>query len=103
MFVGEENDLQLYRFNEDKTLAWLGRKVRRVAEVLQQKGLHVGPGAVSANFVKGNRADSGKATSGEAEEFLQYAHGIVSEYVPSELASKLHKSLNLPEDTTSKN
>ncbi|KAF4532940.1 hypothetical protein B566_EDAN000628 [Ephemera danica] len=95
---GEDGEEPLLRYNEEKTLAWLGRKVRRVAEALQQKGLHVGAGAVSANFVRGSRPGEAASTTPDLEEFLQYAHGIVAEYVPTELSNKLRKNLGLPEE-----
>jgi ribonuclease H2 subunit B len=60
--LGDE-DLNAYKYNEEKTLSWLQRKTERVAEVLKQKGIHVSGGAVSATFVKSGKpdpSDSGK-------------------------------------------
>jgi ribonuclease H2 subunit B len=60
--LGDE-DLNAYKYNEEKTLSWLQRKTERVAEVLKQKGIHVSGGAVSATFVKSGKpdpADTGK-------------------------------------------
>lgn len=53
---GDES-LQAYKFNEDKTLNWLKKKVSRVGEIVRQKGIHVSQGAVSANFVKSSKQD----------------------------------------------
>lgn len=93
---GDES-LLAYKFNEEKTMEWLQKKVDRVAEILKQKGIHVSQGAVSANFVK-----SSKHESGTAAEYLKYAHGIVSEYLAEDLAKKLAQHLNLPEEVEQK-
>lgn len=58
---GEES-LQAYKYNEEKTFAWLQKKVERVANVLKQKGIHVAQGAVSANYVKSSKHESGSET-----------------------------------------
>lgn len=55
---GDES-LLAYKFNEEKTMEWLQKKVDRVAEILKQKGIHVSQGAVSANFVKSSKHESG--------------------------------------------
>lgn len=43
--------MKAYRYNEEKTLEWLEGKVRKLAEVLKDKKIHVGAGAVSDTFV----------------------------------------------------
>ncbi|XP_033229003.1 ribonuclease H2 subunit B [Belonocnema kinseyi] len=93
---GDES-LQAYKFNEEKAMEWLQKKVDRVAEILRQKSIHVSQGAVSANFVK-----SSKHESGTAAEYLRYAHGIVSEYLAEDLSKKLAQHLNLPEEVEQK-
>lgn len=91
-----DEDLNAYKYNEEKTLSWLQRKTERVAEVLKQKGIHVSGGAVSATFVK-----SGKSDPADSESYLRYAHGIVSEYLTEDLSIKLLKYLGLPEEKPS--
>lgn len=58
---GEES-LQAFKYNEEKALSWLQKKVERVTEILKQKEIHVSRGAVSATFVKGGKNDSGTET-----------------------------------------
>ncbi|XP_067014299.1 ribonuclease H2 subunit B isoform X2 [Anabrus simplex] len=91
-----DEDLNAYKYNEDKALSWLQRKTERVAEVLKQKGVHVSGGAVSATFVKG-----GKQDAPDTESYLKYAHGIVSEYLTDDLSAKLLQHMGLPEDKPS--
>ncbi|OXU18409.1 hypothetical protein TSAR_003090 [Trichomalopsis sarcophagae] len=93
---GDES-LQAFKYNEDKTLSWLRKKVERVAEIVRQKGIHVSQGAVSANYVK-----SSKYEGGTEAEYMKYAHGIVSEYLAEDLSKKLHQYLNLPDDSEQK-
>ncbi|XP_012286767.1 ribonuclease H2 subunit B [Orussus abietinus] len=92
-----DEDLLAFKYNEDKTLRWLRRKVERVAEVLRQKKIHVSQGAISATYVKSNKFEVGTEI-----EYLKYAHGIVSEYLPEDLSKKLAQCLNLPEEGENK-
>ncbi|CAH1368705.1 unnamed protein product [Tenebrio molitor] len=92
-FAQGDEELVAYKYNEDKTLSWLKKKTERVAEILKQKNIHVGSGAMSATFVKSSKSDSS-----DTDSYLRYAHGIVSEYLMDDLSQKLLKFLNLPED-----
>lgn len=55
---GDET-LQAFKFNEEKSLKWLQRKVERVADLLKQKGIHVSQGAVSATYIKSTKHETG--------------------------------------------
>ena len=51
LYIGEES-LNAYKYNEEKALKWLEKKVRRVADALKDKGYHVSSQRViSANFL----------------------------------------------------
>lgn len=93
---GDES-LQAYKYNEEKTLTWLKKKVERVAEVLKQKGIHVSQGAISATYVKSNKQENVLEV-----EYMKYAHGIISEYLQEDLSEKLARHLNLPDENESK-
>ncbi|XP_035731914.1 ribonuclease H2 subunit B-like [Vespa mandarinia] len=93
---GDES-LQAFKYNEEKTLNWLKKKVERVAEVLKQKSIHVSQGAISATYVKSTKYESGTEL-----EYLKYAHGIVSEYLADDIAKKLLQYLNIPEEVERK-
>lgn len=58
---GEES-LQAFKFNEEKSLNWLRKKVEKVANVLKEKGVHVSQGAVSATYVKSTKYETGTET-----------------------------------------
>lgn len=93
---GDES-IQAYKFNEEKTLIWLQKKVERVAEVLKQKGIHVSQGATSATYIKSTKFENISEV-----DYLKYAHGIVSEYLAEDLSSKLAHHLNLSHETENK-
>lgn len=89
-----DEEMNAFKYNEEKTLSWLKKKTERVSDILKQKNIHVTPGAASATFVK-----SSKGEPSDNEAYLRYAHGIVSEYLMDDLSQKLLKYLNLPEET----
>lgn len=55
---GDES-LQAFKFNEEKSLNWLRKKVEKVAHVLKEKGVHVSQGAMSATYVKSTKYETG--------------------------------------------
>ncbi|XP_053987578.1 ribonuclease H2 subunit B isoform X1 [Hylaeus volcanicus] len=93
---GDES-LQAYKFNEEKALIWLQKKVERVSDVLKQKGIHVSQGAISATYIKSTKLENASEV-----EYLKYAHGIVSEYLSEDLSKKLAQHLNIPDETETK-
>ncbi|XP_077257903.1 ribonuclease H2 subunit B [Temnothorax americanus] len=93
---GDES-MQAFKFNEEKSLNWLRKKVEKVAHVLKEKGVHVSQGAMSATYVK-----STKYESGTEAEYLKYAHGIVSEYLAEDLSKKLAQRLNISDEVENK-
>lgn len=93
MLFFQSEELNAFKYNEEKTLLWLKKKTERVADILKQKNIHVSGGAVSATFVK-----SSKNETQDSDAYLRYAAGIVSEYLMDDLSQKLFKYLNLPEE-----
>ncbi|XP_017775814.1 PREDICTED: ribonuclease H2 subunit B [Nicrophorus vespilloides] len=89
----KSEDLNAFKYNEEKTLSWLKKKTERVADILKQKNIHVSGGAVSASFVKTTKNEQ------DNDSYLRYAAGIVSEYLMDDLSQKLLKFLNIPEET----
>lgn len=50
----------MWKYNEEKTLSWLGIKVNRVANVLEEKNINVNTScAVSNTFVKTEKDATG--------------------------------------------
>ncbi|XP_065350698.1 ribonuclease H2 subunit B [Cloeon dipterum] len=98
--VKDVGDESYYKFNEDRAIKWLMKKSKKVCDVLKEKGIHVGPGAVSANFIRGSRYVDNDSAPAETE-FLLYSYGILSEYISADLCIKLRSALNLPEASNS--
>ncbi|XP_032828027.1 ribonuclease H2 subunit B isoform X2 [Petromyzon marinus] len=83
-------DQKFYKYSQEKTLAWLETKVARVVKALKEKSIPVGAGVKSALFI---RPDTSGASS--EEEYLRYAHGLISEYLETELSSRLQEHLGI--------
>lgn len=75
---GDES-LQAFKFNEEKSLKWLQKKVERVADVLKQKGMHVSQGAVSATYVKSTKLETG-TEAGKGKK-MKYCYNAIRSQV----------------------
>ncbi|KAL5005123.1 hypothetical protein ScPMuIL_018579 [Solemya velum] len=84
------DDLQAYKFDKDKALSWLKLKVESVTEVLMKKEVCVS-GAKSVTYIASN-----KEKQSSKDEYLDYAYGIVSDYIPESLSTSLSQYLGIP-------
>ncbi|KAI0231179.1 Ribonuclease H2 subunit B [Lamellibrachia satsuma] len=82
--VREADDDTLYRFNKDKTISWLRLKVEQVASHLEENRVNVGTGSHDASFRK-----SKLVQPSDHDDYVRYAHGLVSEYLPTCLSTDL--------------
>ncbi|VVC93038.1 unnamed protein product [Leptidea sinapis] len=87
-------ELKAYKYNEDKTIAWLETRIHRLARALKNKNIHVTSGAKSSTFVSSNLCNDDV----DYEFFLKYAHGIISEYLQDDLVALLEKKFNFKEE-----
>ncbi|XP_018411975.1 PREDICTED: ribonuclease H2 subunit B isoform X2 [Nanorana parkeri] len=93
--VTEEKEIcskKFYKYSKEKTLAWLKKKVDQTVKVLKNSDVCVGGGVQSASFVRNKQGSDVKE-----EDYLRYAHGLISEYIPEELHTELSQYLNLPD------
>ncbi|XP_064639081.1 ribonuclease H2 subunit B-like [Lineus longissimus] len=90
--VKGSDDLQVYRYNKERTLSWLELKVEQVIECLQEKKIHAGSGAQTENFVR-----STKIMEISKDDYQRYAHGLVSDYLGESLESSLKDHLGIKE------
>ncbi|XP_061580596.1 ribonuclease H2 subunit B isoform X2 [Cololabis saira] len=98
--VAEEKEvggLKFHRYSEERTLSWLKKKVERTVVALKKRGISVGAGVKSSTYVR-VKAES----EAHEDDYLRYAHGLVSEYVSEELSKALLEHLGLPELTSPK-
>ncbi|KAL8172955.1 UNVERIFIED_CONTAM: Ribonuclease H2 subunit B, partial [Gekko kuhli] len=93
--IAEEKETggrKFYKYSEEKTLKWLTKKVNQTVKVLKDHDVSVGGKVQSATFI------SSKKLAGAVEEdYIRYAHGLISEYLTEELSTTLAKYLRLPE------
>jgi len=83
-------DLNVWKFDKEKALAWLEERVGRVAKVLQRQAIDLTQGAVSSNF----------RLAGPEQTYDDYrlcAFGVVSEYLLPELAEALQERIGVEE------
>ncbi|XP_073329739.1 ribonuclease H2 subunit B [Pagrus major] len=98
--IAEEKEvgtLKFHRYSQEKTMNWLKKKVERTVVALKKRNISVGEGVKSTTYVRvKSEADCPE------EDYLRYAHGLISEYISEDLSKALLKHLQLPELTSPK-
>uniref|UniRef100_A0A8B9S832 Ribonuclease H2 subunit B n=1 Tax=Apteryx owenii TaxID=8824 RepID=A0A8B9S832_APTOW len=95
--VTEEKEIgsqKFHKYSQEKTLKWLKKKVNQTVKALKSSNVTVGERVQSATFI------SGKQITDAEEDYVRYAHGLISEYIPEDLSKELSKYLELPELTS---
>uniref|UniRef100_A0A8C6Z5H8 Ribonuclease H2 subunit B n=1 Tax=Nothoprocta perdicaria TaxID=30464 RepID=A0A8C6Z5H8_NOTPE len=95
--VTEEKEIgsqKFHRYSQEKTLKWLKKKVNQTVKALKSNNITVGQRVQSAAFISGN------PNTDSEEDYVRYAHGLISEYIPEDLSKELSKYLELPELTS---
>ncbi|CAK6959186.1 ribonuclease H2 subunit B isoform X2 [Scomber scombrus] len=93
----EVGSLKFHRYSQEKTMDWLKKKVERTVIALKKRNISVGEGVKSTTYVKvKSESDSNE------EDYLRYAHGLISEYISEDLSKALLTHLHLPELTSPK-
>ncbi|XP_010744459.2 ribonuclease H2 subunit B [Larimichthys crocea] len=98
--VAEEKEvanMKFHRYSEEKTMIWLEKKVERTVTALKKRNIYVGEGVKSTTYVRVK-----SESDHQEEDYLRYAHGLISEYISEELSKALLKHLQLPELTSPK-
>ncbi|CAL8387875.1 unnamed protein product [Gadus morhua 'NCC'] len=98
--VAEEKEVggrKFHRYSQEKAMQWLSKKVDRTVSALKRSNISVGEGVKSRTYV---RVKTESDTNDE--DYLRYAHGLVSEYIDEDLSKALRKHLQLPEPTSLK-
>ncbi|KAB0397977.1 hypothetical protein E2I00_018118 [Balaenoptera physalus] len=97
--VTEEKEIdkkKYYKYSKEKTLKWLEKKVNQTMAALKTNNVNVGARVQSTAFFSGDPVSSDKE-----EDYIRYAHGLISDYIPKELSDDLSKYLKLPEPPAS--
>ncbi|XP_072832308.1 ribonuclease H2 subunit B isoform X2 [Vicugna pacos] len=93
--VTEEKEIdkkKYYKYSKEKTLKWLEKKVNQTVAALKTNNINVSARVQSTAFFSGDQVSSDKE-----EDYIRYAHGLISDYIPKELSDALSKYLKLPE------
>ncbi|MBN3303502.1 RNH2B Ribonuclease, partial [Amia calva] len=96
--VTEEKEVgsqKFHRYSQEKTMKWLNKKVDRTVKALKSSQTCVGGGVKSSTFIR-----TTQQSDAQEEDYLRYAHGLISEYIPEDLSKDLLKDLQLPEITS---
>ncbi|XP_078379595.1 ribonuclease H2 subunit B-like isoform X1 [Oculina patagonica] len=88
-----DDDLQVYRLNNDKAIAWLKTKVEQTADCVSSSGVHVSKGSQSATFVRSKRH-----TDASRADYVRYAFGLVSDYLSSKWSESLKESIGITDE-----
>ncbi|XP_027646470.1 ribonuclease H2 subunit B isoform X3 [Falco biarmicus] len=92
--ITEEKEIgsqKFHKYSQEKTLKWLKKKVNQTVKALKSNDICVGERVRAATFI------SGKQITDTKEDYVRYAHGLISEYIPEDLSKELLKYLGLPE------
>lgn len=68
-----------------------GKKVHQTVAALKTNNVNVGARVQSTAFFFGDQASIDKE-----EDYIRYAHGLISDYIPKDLSDDLSKYLKLP-------
>ncbi|XP_006874213.1 PREDICTED: ribonuclease H2 subunit B-like [Chrysochloris asiatica] len=88
----EINSKKFYKYSKEKTLRWLEKKVNQTTAALKSNKINVSARVQSAAYFSADQVSSDKE-----EDYIRYAHGLISDYIPKELSDDLAKHLKLPE------
>lgn len=93
--VAEEKEMgsvKFQRYSQERTMEWLKKKAERTVKILRKSNISVGEGVKSTTYVRVKQE-----SETQEEDYLRYAHGLISEYISEDLSKALLKHLQLPE------
>lgn len=93
--IAEEKEvgtLKFHRYSQEKTMNWLKKKVERTVIALKKRNISVGEGVKSTTYIRVK-----SESDHHEEDYLRYAHGLISEYISEDLSKALLRHLQLPE------
>ncbi|KAM9850687.1 ribonuclease H2 subunit B isoform 2-T2 [Aulostomus maculatus] len=91
----EVGSLKFHRYSPEKTMDWLKKKAERTVAALKKRSISVGEGVKSTTYVR-------VKSEFQEEDYLRYAHGLISEYISGDLSKSLLRHLQLTELTSPK-
>ncbi|XP_064394039.1 ribonuclease H2 subunit B-like [Halichondria panicea] len=89
------NGMKVFKYSWEKTRAWLRGKVEALGSGLEREGVYAGAGSMSTTLVR-----SSKQSIVSREDYLRYACGVISDYLPKALADRLALDYPSPLEST---
>uniref|UniRef100_A0A452UWL5 Ribonuclease H2 subunit B n=1 Tax=Ursus maritimus TaxID=29073 RepID=A0A452UWL5_URSMA len=93
--VCEIDKKKYYKYSKEKTIKWLEKKVRQTVSALKTNNINVSARVQAATFFFGDPVSSDKE-----EDYICYAHGLISDYIPKELIKLSDEPVEAKEDYT---
>lgn len=93
----EAGSMKFHRYSQERTMNWLKKKVERTIVALKKTNISVGEGVKSTTYIRVK-----SEAENQEEDYLRYAHGLISEYISEDLSKALLSHLGLPELTSPK-
>lgn len=93
--VKTAGDMMFYKYNHEKTMAWLALKTKCVAKALQNSGIYCGNSAVSQNFARSEKAVD---ETSQAIDYIRVACDYIGSYIAIDLHDELTKLLGIPSE-----
>ncbi|XP_062136016.1 ribonuclease H2 subunit B [Drosophila sulfurigaster albostrigata] len=94
--VKVSGDLIFYKYNAERTLAWLALKTRGIVAVLKAKQVHCGLGAKSENYVRSEKLVT--ETDVNEMDYMRMACDYVGRYLDADLHEELTRYLHIPSE-----
>ena len=81
----KEIDMKKYgKYSKEKTLKWLEKKVNQTMAALKTNKENVNARVQSTAFFSG-----GQVSRDKDEDYVSYAHGLISDYIPQQLSDDI--------------
>uniref|UniRef100_A0A673W8F0 Ribonuclease H2 subunit B wHTH domain-containing protein n=1 Tax=Salmo trutta TaxID=8032 RepID=A0A673W8F0_SALTR len=90
--VAEEKEVgspKFHHYCQERTMEWLKKKAERTVKALGKTNISVGEGVKSMTYVRVK-----KESETQEEDYLQYAHGLISADISEDLRKALLKHLH---------
>ena len=78
------------KYSKEKTLKWLEKKVNQTMAALKTSKVNVSAWVQSTAFFSG-----GQVSSDKDEDYVCYAHGLISDYIPKQVMTSKYLKLDL--------
>lgn len=87
-----DDEITYYRFNKEKALKWLEKRIHFIIKFLKDNNVMINPPSVADNFIT-----NAPPESPEEHEYLLHSFGMLSEYLDDEMVNNLYEHMKFGE------